>query len=343
MKTIGTSVVGLALALWSETLFAQSSALPIYVNAQLPPICQGTVDFGQRLLARTERLRWANAGDHGVVFNVSAQEFPTGLVGQLEIRELSGRVTQRAVEGSTCDGVLDALAFVAAVLVEEPEQPPVPAQPVPPQPVPPLPAPPPPPEPPPIQWPDRSPRTRFEWGMGFTAGATSATSDSLAQPNVGVRVSLGWAARHLVPWIMVGFDQRVHSTVHIAFAGASVDSVFGGWSAHASASPIRWPAKGGYFLRPVVTFEIGQLTASSTNANNVVANPSSTKTWLAAGLGASAELKLVTPIAAVADLGLEMPLNRWDYYYQVGNSTPHAFSVPYVGLNVRLGAILKFE
>jgi hypothetical protein len=337
MKTIGTSVVGLTLALWSETLFAQSSTLPIYVSARLPPVCQGTVDFGQRLLARTERLRWANAGDHGVVFNVSAQEFPTGLVGQLEIRELSGRVTQRSVEGTTCDGVLDALAFVAAVLVEEPEQP------VPPQPVPPQPAPPPAPQPPPIQWPDPSPRTRFEWGFGFTAGATTATSDSLVQPNVGVRASLGWEARRLDPWLMVGFDQRVQSTAHAAFAGATVDSVFGGWSLHASASPIRWPAQGGYFLRPVVTFEIGQLTAKASNANNVVANPSSTNLWLAAGIGASAELMLLAPIAAVADLGLEMPLNRRDYYYQVGDAQSHAFSVPYVGLNVRLGVILKFE
>jgi hypothetical protein len=336
MKTLCASVVS-TLVLWSETLFAQAASLPVSVRAQLPPECQGVIDFGQRLLSRSERLRWANVGEPSVVFDVSVQQFPTGLIGQLQIRELTGRYTQRTVQGNTCDGVLDALAFVGAVLVEEPEPAPEPPPPVP---EPPVPPPPPPPEV--TQWEPPSPPTHIDWGLGVTGGATTATSSSLAQPNIGARASLAWKTRYWDPWIMLGFDGRFDATAHSKFTDASVDTVFGGWTLHANLSPIRWPAMGSAFLRPLATFEIGKLTASNANANNVNGRLPVSRTWVAAGLGVTGEVMLAAPIAAVADLGLQVPLRRSDYYYQVGDEQSHAYSVPYLGLVLRLGAIIKF-
>jgi len=343
MKTQGASVV-LTLALWSETLLAQPAQWPIYVSARLPPVCQGVTDFAQRLLSRTNRLRWAYAGEAGIVFDVSAQQFSTGLVGQLQIRELSGRFTQRSVEGTNCDGVLDALAFVAAVLVDnEPE--PAPPQPmqavIPPLPVQPEPpAPPGPPEPPAPP----GPPTRFAWGVGVTTGLTSATSPAIAQPSLGLRASLAWTNRYFDPWVTLGFEQRFDSTVHSTFGLASVDTSFGGWSAHVALSPIRWPSKGNYLLRPVAVFEVGQLTSTSANGQNLaMATPTSTRTWLASGLGATAEAAILSPIAVVADVCALVPWKHLDYWYGVGSTESHVFTVPSVGVSLRLGVIVKFK
>ncbi len=337
MKTLHATVVS-TLVLWSETLLAQQAPLPILVSAQLPLECQGTVDFGQRLLARSERLRWANAGERGVVFEVAVQQFPSGLIGQLQIRELTGRVTQRTVQGSTCDGVLDALAFVGAVLVEEPEPAPESPQPTPP----PQPVAPPPREPEPIEWPPVSPKVHYDWSLGLTGGVSTATSSSFAQPNIGARVSVGWATRTLDPWIMVGFDQRFHVTENSRFTGSSIDTVFGGWTLHANLSPIRWPAVGGAFVRPLATFEAGQLTASNANVNNVVGRSPVSRSWFAAGFGLSGEARLMSSIAVVADLDLVLPLRHVDFYYTVGSEEISSYSVPNLGLNLRVGAIIKF-
>jgi len=337
MKTLSASVV-LSLALWSETPLAQPAQLPMYVSTHLPTACQGATDFSQRLLSRTNRLRWANPGEPGVTFDVVVQLFPTGLLGQLQIRELSGRFTQRTVEGGNCDGVLDALAFVSAVLVDSEPQP----EPTPPQaPLRDLGA---------TSWPPPAPPqsfgtfTHYHLAFGVTAGLTSGTATTFAQPNLGLRLSLAWTNPYFAPWVMVGFEQRLDSTTHSSFGAASVDTTFGGWAAHLAMSPLRWPAKGHYILRPVAVFEVGQLTSNTTRAANVTTVPPSTsRPWVASGLGASAEASLSGPLAAVADLSVLVPWYHLDYYYLVGTTDSAVFKVPGVGFSLRVGLILKFE
>ena len=245
-------------------------------------------------------------------------------------RELDGRYTQRSVEGKSCDGVINALAFVAAVLAD-PEAA---------QTVEPTPAELPPPSPP-------APRTTPSaptLGVGVTTGVTTATSHAPLQPNVGLRATLAWESRGFSPWITVGLDQRFDSTTRSTFnAGQSIDTSFGGWTAHAALSPIRWPGKGHYFLRPAWLFEVGQLTSSPTNPQNVAPLPAQNRRWLASGAGISAEARMVAPLAAVADLGLLFPFHKWQYYYTTATGESHPFDVPSVGLSARLGLILKFE
>ena len=120
-------------------------------------------------------------------------------------------------------------------------------------------------------------------------------------------------------------------------------STFGGWTAHAALSPIRWPGEGHYFLRPAWLFEVGQLTSSPSNPQNVSPNPAQSKMWLASGAGISAEARIVAPLAAVADLGLLFPISKLQYSYKTATGDRDPFDVPSVGLSGRLGLIIKFE
>lgn len=329
----------LAFVCFAPFAFAQAVPSPIYVTLRLAPECQGASDFAPRLLSRTHRLRWANPGEPGIVFDVAAGPVQGGFVGQLQIQELDGRYTQRSVEGMTCESVINALAFVAAVLVDpESEQAVEPA-----------------PAPPALQVPQvpqvPNAPSRASWsapalGIGVTAGVTSATSPGLLQPNLGLRATLAWDAPGFSPWITVGLDQRFSSTQHSTFDAAStqaIDTKFGGWAAHFALSPIRWPGEGHTFLRPVGLFEIGQLTSSPSHPQNVAPSAEQTRRWMATGVGVSAEARIVAPVAAVADLGLLFPINRWQFYYTTVGGESHPFDVPSVGLGARLGLIFKFE
>ena len=333
MKTLRASAI-LALALWSRALLAQAAPTPIYVTAHLAPECHGAGDFAQRLLARTHRLRWANPGEPGIVFDIAAQTFQGGFVGQLQIQEIDGRFTQRAVEGTTCDGVINALAFVAAVLVDPESAERIETQATAPQPLP----------PPPIA-PTFNARKVFEWGIGVTLGATSATANSLLQPNIGGRLTLAWNSPGFSPWITAGYDQRFNSKVHTVFdnPNQTADTTFGGWAAHIALSPVRWPDTGHYFLRPAALLEIGQLTSNAKISGQNVAGRQSL-VWLAPGLGVSAEARISRPVALVADLGIVFPAQHRDYYYTTpGGGEKSAFVVPDAGLSARLGLIVKFE
>lgn len=250
MKTLGTSVI-VALIGLPRFVLAQPALSPIYVTVHLAPECQGVSDFAGRLLSRTHRLRWAYPGEPGIVFDVAAQPIPMGYAGQLQIRELDGRTTHRSVEGTTCDGVINALAFVAAVLVDPAQS------------VEPAPAPLPPPPPPPAAMPPEPPAPRaFSLGLGLTSGFTTATAPAYIQPNLGVRLNMAWDGRGLSPWITVGLDQRFDSTATSTLTAAgrseSIKTTLGGWNAHMALSPMRWPATGYYSLRPVALFEIGK-------------------------------------------------------------------------------------
>jgi len=336
MKTLCATAI-FAFAIWPRALWAQPAPTPIYVTAHLAPECRGAGDFAQRLLTRTHRLRWANPGEPGIVFDIAAQPFQGGFVGQLQIQEIDGRFTQRAVEGTTCDGVINALAFVAAVLVDPEAAKRIESQAPAPQPLP----------PPPIAPTFETPKI-FDWGIGVTLGATSATAKSLLQPNIGGRLTLAWNGPGFSPWITVGYDQRFNSKVHTVLDSTqnqSADTTFGGWAANVALSPVRWPDTGHYFLRPAALLEIGQLTSNAKiSGQNVAGRPRQSLVWLAPGVGISAEARISRPVAVVADLGIVFPSQYRDYYYTTpGGGEKRAFLVPDAGLSARLGLIVKFE
>ncbi len=336
MKTLGASAI-FALAWWPRSLLAQPAPAPIYVTTHLAPECYGTSDFAQRLLGRTHRLRWAYPGEPGIVFDVSAQRAPGGFLGQLQIQELGGRFTQRAVQGNTCAGVINALAFVAAVLVDpeaaEHGEPARQEQPAPATPLPPV---------------FEAPKV-FDWGIGVTSGFSTAAPNSF-QLDFGGRVTAAWNSPGFSPWITVGFDERLSTsttTTLDATQSQSVKTTFSGWAANLALSPIRWPSQGYYFLRPTASLEIGQLIANGAVAsgNNVTAG-SARRTWLAPGLGVSAEAKIVRRLALVADLALLVPALHRQFVYKTGLSPADevtAFTVPYVGVSAHLGLVVKFE
>jgi hypothetical protein len=93
--------------------FAQGSTLPVQVETQVPAGCVDA--FAEDLARRAGRVRIAaEAGTH-VRARVEAQ--PGGYRGEVELAEEAG-TTRRALEGATCEEVIDGLAMVAALAVD---------------------------------------------------------------------------------------------------------------------------------------------------------------------------------------------------------------------------------
>jgi hypothetical protein len=272
-----------------------------------------------------------------MLFDIAAQRAPGGFIGQLLIQELDGRFTQRAVEGKTCDGVVNALAFVAAVLVDpEAVQLPEPAAPEPPAPKPPPPA--------TLPWPPPISMTRkpVVLGIAVTSGVASATAPSL-QLTFGVRLTAAFAASHFSPWFSLGLDERTAVTQSTPLdSSTSAVTSFGGWLATVAFSPIRWPGAGKYFLRPLALFEIGQLTAdSSAPGNPTFKAHNQGLLWLAPGLGAIAEAQILRPLSLFLDLNASVPLSHRSYLISTPADAP-VTTTPYVGFTARIGIAVNF-
>ena len=291
----------LAIAFWSQSLHAQPAPSPIYVTLRLAPECQGASNFAERLLSRTHRLRRANPGEPGIVFDIAARPFQTGFVGQLQIQELDGRYTQRSVEGATCDGVINALAFVAAVLVD-PEA----AQRVAP------PAAPPAPELPPIP-PTPGVPAVFNWGIGVTSGFTYGTASN-RQLNLGGLVIARWHGSKFSPWVAVGWDYRFPNQTQLTLnpSQEQAHASIGGWTAYGTFTSLRFIDTNNFTLRPELRFEAGRLSASNVSPSN---GQNHGGLWIGWGGGLNAEFRVYGTYALFADGGVVMPVSYPSFYF----------------------------
>ncbi|NOU27508.1 MAG: hypothetical protein HOO96_06325 [Polyangiaceae bacterium] len=96
-----------------DAAFAQRSTLPVQVETQVPAGCVDT--FADDLSRRAGRVRIATDAPTHVRVRVEAQ--PGGYRGEVELVEEAG-TTRRALEGATCEEVIDGLAMVAALAVD---------------------------------------------------------------------------------------------------------------------------------------------------------------------------------------------------------------------------------
>jgi hypothetical protein len=280
-------------------------------------------------LVRTDRLRWANFGEPGIVFDMSAYPIPGGYIGQLQIHELDGRFTQRSVQGTNCDAVINALAFVGAVLVDpdatasSPELPRPTEAPI--------------TSPPEFAAPSKP--KDIAWGLGVGLGVNSAPAPTLTL-DPGIRGLVNWDGPVFSPWLALGWDYRPPSgevSPGLSAAKASIK----GWTTYVAFSPIRWPGSGRIALRPNVLFEVGSIGATNVHPNN---GQNHNTWWLAIGLGVTAELKIYHFWGAFLDAGIDYPLSRPEFVFTTGGSFASAFQVRNgLGEYGRLGTCVKFE
>lgn len=112
-----------------RSAFAQT---PVAIEYESDERCPSEADFAKRLRAKSILRDRGGREDVPRTIRMAVHASTADAFGRLTIVERSGETTTREVAAQTCDQVVDALAFVAALALEphaDPEQPPSPATP----------------------------------------------------------------------------------------------------------------------------------------------------------------------------------------------------------------------
>lgn len=116
MRRLGLSF---SIGVWlvSTRAFAQPEAVKLDYREGAK--CGGADAFVSQVMARSPRVRFANAGESASRSMIVAIE-PHGarMVGRVELREADGTTTERSVTGASCEDVISAVGLVAAITLD---------------------------------------------------------------------------------------------------------------------------------------------------------------------------------------------------------------------------------
>jgi hypothetical protein len=121
---LATTLVGVIFFAGTGSLFARLSLAeprpdPIAWTYRAPPECPPAETFEDEFRARTSRAELvAGVTDAPRRFLVTVSTEPSRAVGRIEIQGTTGTVSTREVVGQTCQGVVSALALIAALAVD---------------------------------------------------------------------------------------------------------------------------------------------------------------------------------------------------------------------------------
>ena len=342
-----------AVLLWLSTRTASAGAQGAPLETPPPqafrvefssPTCGTGEDFSEEVLKRTERLRPAEPGETALSFLIKLERTPDGARGQLAIREVDGTLSLRDVPGGDCSDVIAAMALIAALTVDplarSDREVPIAAR----RRRAPVVAPAPVPAaarrrtPEPAVAAKAQPRSLpLALGVGARVNAHSAVMPAAA---VGfgafVQVSLSdegpWA-----PMIRAGaivargteFEARSE-------ASASGTAEFEWITGRVELCPVRLGSERALSLRPCLFVDAGRLRGSGVDVT-----PERQKAifWTAAGPELAAEVRLVGPLRAGAEVGILLPFRR-DRFFFVPDSTIH--DIPWAGVFGGVGLGLHF-
>jgi len=297
---------------------ARSTALQtLRVTYSAPAGCGSRATFVAELEARTPRVRVVDTQDLAAAVSVELADRPTGIVGQLSLREPDGTETLRAVAGKSCEEVVPALALIAAVLVD-PEaitraQTPAKAAPA--------------NEGSAAQPPRDDERPRFRPSLGTGVAVTSSVAPSLSvAPALELGLEMEQGGRR-GPMLLLSFERFSSSTVTTHAGLADLSTLLG----RVSLCPWRWPARGLAFLAPCGAFEAGSLHV---DVSQTLDEKEPTVLWLAAGPDLHLELRPLAVLGLELDLLGIFPLVRDTFYF---SPEIPVFSIPVVGWTGRVG------
>jgi hypothetical protein len=296
---------------------------PYRVDYTAPGGCSSRDAFIGELMARTPLVRGAGDGESAATYAVTVGRHGSGMIGELVLRERDGRETRRALRGSSCDEVVRALAFIAAILVDPDAVSRVPGEPalaraalvVP---------------PPPST--ERAPsshgETRFRFGAA--AGASVETT-------VSPETAFG-------PYAELFAERETHGARGLSFGAAfhrvqapSVRTRAGRadftWTAGRGwFCPLSLPSRGIFSFMPCAEVEAGALQAkgSDTIDRKTVVRP-----WVAFGPLARLELRPTRFLSITLDgMAVFTPISHPTFYF---SPDIEVFSVPVVGFASRAG------
>lgn len=302
---------------------AAAEPQPYRIDYAAPERCSSRETFVRELVARTPRVRVAQDGDRAATYAVALSSASSGMIGELVLRELDGRETRRALRGATCDEVVRALAFIAAILVDPEAMARVPGAPLPVL-----------PRRAPLasQPSERSPepRSRARFRAGASAGASLETS-------VSPKTAFGPFAELFVERESDGarglsFGAAFHRVTAPSTRTRAGRADFSWTAGRAWLCPLSLPSRGAFSFAPCGEAEAGVLTVkgSDTVDPKPVRRP-----WLAFGPLGRLELRPTRSLSITLDGILVLtPLSHPTFYFAPDIDV---FSVPVVGFASRAG------
>lgn len=269
--------------------------LDVRIEFDAPSDCAEVSSFYDRVRARTDRVRLAEAGVQALTLRVRVVRRGAKVHGQLRMTDELGASTTREVDGGSCPEVVDALSLTATLALDptaSPEAPP-PTVPPPVEVVTLVATPSRPPEPPPR-----------EVQVGLEAGLQGGVAEVISP-----YLSLGGA---LSARLTFGARDRVNWSLGLTLTHLGNDIVVSNQvlaarltSLAINACPARFNAGGAFSLEPCALFAGGLLSATGRG----VSNPdSAVRSWWSAGALVRAALPIGGGVALELEAGGAVPL-----------------------------------
>jgi len=321
------------------------------LDYRAPASCPGADAFTNLIARRTSRARRGGGGQGKYRFTVNVELGDAGARGTLRIAERDGGTTDRDVPARDCANALEAMALIAAVILDPRAAANAPAgastnaageAPVEATGTAPAPSP---------HKPDTTRPPTERSTVPSTSGAPAPNPAPPASEDLEWHVRLraaamleGAIAPEVAPGAAAGaelyrdrsglFEPRFALTAHFAVGSTTAsfgDATFRWYAGRLTACPLGWPEASVLTLRACAFAEAGALHGSGSNTQNP---RGSTAFWLAAGPSAEIELRVNHLLALALEGGLTVPAFHDKFLFR----PEVAHEVPPLGGWLALGA-----
>jgi hypothetical protein len=332
--------IGLACAILFSSAWSSADPVepePIRAELAAVPSCAEGSSFVGQVLARTRRARQAAPNEPARTFTITIVQEGESLRGTLRVVTATREVAERKVEAKTCGEVVEALALVAALIVD-PEALTTPLKPPEPE-VPRTTVAAPSPWVPPIVTPPAEPAEPAAVSAGLALEVASAIAPTFTP------VERVWAE---VAWHYAGI---LHPAFGLSLARASTLVTRNSLTAdilwvtgRVTACPLELVGSRRVSFRPCALFDVGVIQGKGANREGVSsADSAKTTPWVAPGVNLGLVMVPVSPLVLRLEAGGVVQTVKTSFVYQVSpSSRQEVYSIPLLGYYLGLGAGIRF-
>lgn len=324
MTPIAQILAAVAALAFARGAASSSPATPVRLDYRAPDSCGDRAAFIGEIRSRTQRMREAIDHEPARAVEVTISEVPGKVSGRLRVHDGTG-VSERRLDGTSCESVISGLAFILALAIDpeasttprpastRPERSPSPA-----------------PAPQPSRRSRLTPATRA-WSVGAQGSLRSAVAPK-ALVALGAYVKVDVRSGIFADASAKLSVQRGQQTAHLEQGGAK----FSWLDAHADACLWKLALSRAARLAPCAGIDAGVLRVSGVDAPNA---ESVTRPWLSLGGLLRLELRPTAWFAVEPEAGLGFPVVR-DSFFLKPSSTVHEVPVADVHGGLSLGLVL---